>query len=65
MISVCIDCNYGIFYGCNRLTTTGLTEGITHVNQHGIKKSSMEVEVFEDDEEVNLLHTQESSHALD
>ncbi|KAK3860033.1 hypothetical protein Pcinc_033883 [Petrolisthes cinctipes] len=47
------------------LTTSGLTEGITQVNQHGIKKSSVEVEVFEDDEEVNLLHTQESSHALD
>ncbi|XP_069946922.1 protein GPR107 isoform X2 [Cherax quadricarinatus] len=49
------------------LTTTGLTEGITHVNQHNKKqnKDHLEVEVFEDDEEVNLLNTQESSHAFD
>ncbi|XP_050691342.1 protein GPR107-like [Eriocheir sinensis] len=49
------------------LTTTGLTEGITQVNQHGKRQSkeNVEVEVFEDDEEVNLLNTQESSHAFD
>lgn len=51
----------------NRLTTTGLTEGITQVNQHSKRqtKENVEVEVFEDDEEVNLLDTQESSHAFD
>ncbi|XP_045605389.2 protein GPR107 [Procambarus clarkii] len=49
------------------LTTTGLTEGISHVNQHSKKqnKDHLEVEVFDDDEEVNLLNTQESSHAFD
>ncbi|XP_045115602.1 protein GPR107-like [Portunus trituberculatus] len=49
------------------LTTTGLTEGITQVNQHTKRQSkdSVEMEVFEDDEEVNLLDTQESSHAFD
>ncbi|KAG0724707.1 Protein GPR107 [Chionoecetes opilio] len=49
------------------LTTTGLTEGITQVNQHSKRQSkdNVEVEVFEDDEEVNLLDTQESSHAFD
>ncbi|XP_071519774.1 protein GPR107 [Panulirus ornatus] len=49
------------------LTTTGITEGITHVNQHSKKQSKdhLEVEVFEDNEEENLLNTQESSHAFD
>ncbi|XP_063602592.1 protein GPR107-like isoform X2 [Penaeus indicus] len=51
------------------LTTTGLTEGVTRVNQHNKdtskSKDHLEVEVYEDDEEVNLLNTQESSHAFD
>ncbi|KAK7084509.1 hypothetical protein SK128_017987 [Halocaridina rubra] len=49
------------------LTTTGLTEGVTRVNQHGKEqtKETLEVEVYEDDEEMNLLTTQESSHEFD
>lgn len=52
-----------------RLTTTGLTEGVTRVNQHNKdsskNKDHLEVKVYEDEEEVNLLNTQESSHAFD
>ncbi|XP_042891846.1 protein GPR107-like isoform X2 [Penaeus japonicus] len=51
------------------LTTTGLTEGVTRVNQHNKdsskNKDHLEVKVYEDEEEVNLLNTQESSHAFD
>ncbi|XP_064094540.1 protein GPR107-like [Macrobrachium nipponense] len=49
------------------LTTTGLTEGVTRVNQKGREptKESLEVEIYEDDEEVNLLNTKESSHDFD
>ncbi|XP_066959578.1 protein GPR107 isoform X2 [Macrobrachium rosenbergii] len=49
------------------LTTTGLTESVTRVNQKGREptKESLEVEIYEDDEEVNLLNTKESSHDFD
>lgn len=53
------------------LTTTGLTETLTRVNQQGKgkdkeKELNMElIEVYDDDEEIDLLNTRESSHAFD
>lgn len=51
------------------LTTTGLTESLTRVNQKGKEKekelSTELIEVYDDDEEIDLLNTRESSHAFD
>ncbi|XP_076060012.1 protein GPR107 isoform X2 [Oratosquilla oratoria] len=47
------------------LTTTALTEGVQRI-KHQSKGDTLEVEVYQDDDEVNLLSTtKESSHAYD
>jgi len=49
------------------LTTTGLTETLTRVNQQRKEKeiNTELIEVYDDDEEIDLLNTRESSHAFD